>query len=196
MEGDDAIVSADGLDVSKLVQDLESLGMAVKYAVADRPGDAGFCSMYWDREYNMVCEPYSRIAHFCYSSRRSCPEDQLAAKAMSLWADCARCPVLGALASAYSRERTVQGIHLTSYEVGELRRDGVIVRPQSQGNSLYVVECHRLPYICPTYQSRLLFEKLYGMSCMAQVECEENILQGYIERAGQIIRASYWASNV
>lgn len=184
MEGDDAIVSTDGVNVSELIADLESLGMAVKYTIADRPGDAGFCSMYWDRDYNMVSEPHSRIAHFCYSSRRSDPEDQLAAKAMSLWADCSRCPVLGALASAYSRERTVSGIHLTSYEVGELRRDGVSVRPQSKGNSLYVVECHRLPYIRPTYRCRLLFEKLYGMSCLAQVECEENILQGNIECAG------------
>lgn len=171
VEGDDGLFST---DVELTAQDYAELGFTIKIDEVPNPCEASFCGMVFAESGQIIKEPQKFLMGFGWTSSdlfagKQVMLELLRAKAMSSAYECPQCPIIGAI----SREA--------------LRRTrGTKPRFVNDG---YHVPHDELPLepFCPAHDTRVLFEKLYGVTIQAQIEIENAVVAGDMTRVAALL---------
>nr|UCS96357.1 MAG: RNA-dependent RNA polymerase [Riboviria sp.] len=187
-EGDDSLTAWPAWVTQDMIEEsLGRLGVSAEIVKVEDIGKAGYCSMYWNSNYELVCEPIKVIATFPFSSSQlsASPKNAkplLAAKAMSLAYRAPGCPIVWSIARRYIQ--TV-GLLETRNEYERRWFSQFSVRSQrkrqngrqKRSESSMRVSFDRWDLIRePTPQQRRLFLELFGVTPADQILAEEHIL--------------------
>lgn len=184
-EGDDSLTRWP-LDVSKeqIVHALGLIGVKAEINEVSELGEAGYCSMYWDSNLDVVIEPSKVCATFPFTQSVLAAnpinvKPLLAAKAMSLIYRAPGCPVTSALGKKFI---SAIGIAETrnDYERRWFRQFSTEVeqrRGQASRRKVLAVAFNRWDLVRePTIEQRILFQKLFGIDIRHQELIEEQIM--------------------
>lgn len=179
-EGDDSLTSWPTNVTQDQIEDaLGRLGVAVEMQKYDNIGAAGYCSMYWNEKYELVCDPIKVLAMFPFSNSQLAVqkynyEPLLAAKAMSLAYRAPGCPIVSALVRRYiSKEGYMETRNL--YERKWYSQFADFVRKSH----------HKGMAICfkrwdllrePTKTQRIFFEEIFNICPADQINIEKRLL--------------------
>lgn len=181
-EGDDSLTAWPRHITKEQVTDaLGKLGVAAEIDQVERVGSAGYCSMYWNENYELICDPIKVLATFPFSTSQlaSSPAnaaDLLSAKAMSLAYRAPGCPIVSAVVRRYIKSTGTMETR-NEYERRWFREFSHLQRNQTKSNKRFKVVFDRWDLVRePTQQQRLLFWDIFGVSPQDQVTCENKIL--------------------
>lgn len=167
VEGDDGETNVTGIPDVEIAT---RLGFRLKLEVVETVEEASFCGMvYASGSYQIITDPIKQLLNFGWSSRdyvRSGINTRkllLRAKAFSLLYQFPGCPIIHALAmrtlfltKGFSVERFVMSRKLDTYKK----------------EMLLAAIKYRGPQVGPTFETRILFEKRYGISVDMQLLTE------------------------
>lgn len=161
VEGDDGIFAADG----PLDEDMyERLGFTIKIEQIPDPREASFCGMIFGESGQIIRDPRAFLSKFGWTgsylntSKPTLLWGLLRAKALSALYETPHCPVVGAVAR--------RAIALTSNHSPVWVEDGYHTRPPRD----FVP-----PPFEPTQETRLLFERRYGIPIAQQLRIESSL---------------------
>jgi len=174
VEGDDGLFVADSFPTSV---DFASLGLVIKIETHTNLSDASFCGLLFDpEELANVTDPISAVAGFgwTYGCYKQCSSKKnlmlLRCKALSLAHQYPGCPIIQALAQ--------YGLRVTRKVCFWLR--GWVQKSGPRGMSLWdreqlllaIRDESKLLFPAPGMRTRLLMERLFGVSVEEQVALE------------------------
>jgi len=159
IEGDDNLGSTNArVDVTKVA---ESMGFRIKIDWVERPGDAGFCGLYYDEEHSVMRDAVPTIAKFGWTSAKydgaktNLKRRLIRSKALSLGYENPRCPILWKFAQKFLEltegaklGRIANGDHLSQYDRVRFRwaqKYGPSVKEPSMGGRLYYERIFGIP---------------------------------------------------
>lgn len=185
-EGDDSLTAwPAGTTQEQICDALGKLGVAAEMARYDKIGQAGYCSMYWNDNYELICDPLKVIATFpfttsaCASREANIPA-LAAAKAMSLAYRSPGCPIVSAVVRRY-----IQGYGLmetrNEYERKWFRQFTKQITTHTHSirkQATLRVQFNRWDLVRePTNEQRLLFWEIFGIDPIDQKIAERKILE-------------------
>nr|UCS96360.1 MAG: RNA-dependent RNA polymerase [Riboviria sp.] len=186
-EGDDSLSAWPSFVTEAMISDaLGRLGVAADIARVEEIGEAGYCSMFWNRDYELVCEPIKVVATFPFScsalsANPRNASDLLAAKAMSLAYRAPGCPIVSAIVRRYIKSDGLMETR-NDYEARWYRQFSHVVRKnnrserQRNSGSMHV-HFDRWDLVRePSVEQRRLFWKIFGIPPADQVAAEHKIL--------------------
>lgn len=106
-EGDDSLTSwKDRVEPDTILNAMAKLGVAAELIPIENLGDAGYCSMWWNRNYELLYNPLKTICNFPFSNSQLAHNVQnyeplLAAKCMSIAYKAPGCPIVSAIVERY-----------------------------------------------------------------------------------------------
>lgn len=106
-EGDDSLTSWNAkIDEGLILSSLAKLGVSAELKIVENLGDAGYCSMWWNQNYELLYNPLKTICNFPFSNSQLAHsvanyEPLLAAKCMSIAYKAPGCPVVSAIVQRY-----------------------------------------------------------------------------------------------
>jgi len=174
VEGDDGIFAT---DVQLTAKDYEDLGFTIKIETVDDPCTASFCGMIFAESGEIIRDPRKSFQTFGWSHSfiQAGPvimDQLLRAKALSSVYETPQCPIVGVLArQALNETRSVHPRFVS---------DGYHVLP----------DVINIPEFEPSHDTRLLFERCYGISISQQLLAERMIEEGNLGALSQIIPPS------
>jgi hypothetical protein len=165
VEGDDGLFST---DVTLTPSDYANLGFSIKIEEVDDPCEASFCGMVFSESGQIIRDPRRFFEGFGWTTSfinagGRIMDELLRAKALSTCYETPQCPVVGALAR-YALKKT-------SHVHPRFVADGYHVLP----------DIVNVPAFSPSLDTRLLFEREYGVSLLAQIAMEKAIGRGDME---------------
>lgn len=173
-EGDDGIFGTNrALDATVY----ERLGFSIKLEEVDDPCTASYCGLVFAESGQVIREPRKVLQKFgwtpnCLYAGDKVLRELLKAKAMSAICVAPHCPITGVLArEALKRCKNVHA-----------RFDPTEYVTYDKKNLL--VE------FAPTYETRLLYSKMFGITPQQQINAEEAIRAGHVEYLAQLFPAS------
>lgn len=181
LEIDGVVEGDDGLFVSKngvfpAVEDFESLGMKIKIDVVDTISEASFCGLVFDPDDLInVTDPIAELSGFGWgtgryaSARRSKLNILLRCKGLSLAHQYAGCPILQSLAR-YSL-RITRGTYVDHY----IKESGLLSTWERDQLLQALRDEKSVVYKEPPINTRLLVERLYGVTIEVQKHIEDLI---------------------
>lgn len=185
-EGDDSLSAwPETVTVDRLTRALGRLGVEAEIAQIEKYGEAGYCSTYWNDEFEVICDPIKVIATFPFSNSQLANSQKnarplLAAKAMSLAYRAPGCPIVWAIARKYISSIGLMETR-NEYERRWFRSFSSFhsnKKYSSKKRSTLFVHFDRWDLIRePTSQQRQMFEKIFGVSAPNQRMCEKQILE-------------------
>jgi hypothetical protein len=164
VEGDDGLFSS---TVPLTAEDYANLGFTIKIDMINDPCEGSFCGMIFSESGEIIRDPVKFLANFGWShsfigAGERVRAELMRAKALSAAYETPQCPIVGAMVKlGLKRTRGVcprfvqDGYHDTS----QIPRDERLIRP-----------------FAPSRDTRLLFEKMYGISVASQLYIEDAIL--------------------
>lgn len=166
VEGDDGLFT--GIGPFPKSEDFEKLGFTIKIEVVDRLSDASFCGLVFDPEDRVVVtDPIAEMCSFGWTTAQYARASKrrkmelLRCKAISLAYQYGECPILNALARYGLRVTT--GYRAKLGNVNEWERDKFLEAKMYAG----VLKRD------PSNNTRLLVERLYGITIENQMEIEK-----------------------
>lgn len=199
-EGDDSLTCWYSPVTKEDIQNaLGKLGAMADIDEVENFGSAGYCSMYWNQDYELVCEPLKVLATFPFSqsslsSRISNHNMLLASKAMSLAYRSPGCPIISALVKKYI---AAQGYMETRNEY-ERRWFREFSRVESsprgkkrRSKSVEIVTFDRWDLVRdPTPTQRDMFTELFSIDYASQIAAEDEIMRtdGFSELLFEYLR--------
>lgn len=183
-EGDDSLTAwPSHITEEKITDALGKLGVAAEIAGVDRIGSAGYCSMYWNEKYELVCDPIKVLATFPFSTSQlaSSPAnsaDLLSAKAMSLAYRSPGCPIVSAVVRRYIKSTGSMETR-NEYERRWFREFSHTVRNQTQNNKRTAIKVvfDRWDLVrYPTPEQRQFFWDIFNITPCLQRTIEDKIL--------------------
>lgn len=185
-EGDDSLSAWPAEITQEMISSaLGRLGVAAEIMKVEEIGTAGYCSMYWNQNYELVCDPVKVLATFPFSCSQLSHSPQnteglLAAKAMSLAYRAPGCPIVSALVQRYIRpsgymETRNEYERRWFREFSNIRRDK---RKNATMNKLKVTFDRWDLVRKPTTEQRLMFYRIFNIPPVDQITAERNILYG------------------
>jgi len=162
VEGDDGLFST---DVELTKDDYAGLGFSIKIVEVADPCEASFCGLVFSPSGEIIRDPRRFMMGFGWtqsfvSAGGQIMDELLRAKALSCVYETPQCPIVGAFARrALSRTRGV---------VPRFVNDGYHV-PHDESP---------MPDFCPSSDTRLLFEREYGVSVLTQLQVEDAVAKG------------------
>lgn len=184
-EGDDSLTSwPSWVTQDMILTALGKLGVAAEMAHHENAGSAGYCSTYWNEDYELICDPVKVCATFPFTtSQLGQPKNYaalLSAKAMSLAYRAPGCPVLSAIVRRYIQPTGLMETR-NLYERQWFSQFGHMVRPSNRSRasvSSNTVQFDRWDLIKePTSRQRAQFERVFGISAVDQIGAERSILK-------------------
>jgi hypothetical protein len=171
VEGDDGLFSS---SVVLTKEDYAELGFTIKIEEVLDPCAASFCGMVFADSGEIIRDPRRFMENFGWTQSfinagPTIMEELLRAKALSACYETPQCPIVGALAR--------YALECTKNVSPRFVNDGYHV----PSDSVNVV-----PF-CPSHDTRLLFEKLYGISVQVQEESELAISHGDMSALSSLI---------
>lgn len=172
VEGDDGLFAT---DVPLSQSDYERLGWTIKIDEVDDPCTASFCGMVFAESGQIIKDPRKFMMGFGWTQSflhagPKIMDELLRAKAMSAVCETPQCPIIGAIARyalAHTQGSTPRFVH-----DGYHTPIGTDWEPNDYN---------------PSHDTRLLFEKLYGITVDEQIRCEELATQGKFGEISQIV---------
>lgn len=170
VEGDDALlrVPAD-FDSSEYIHHMQRMGFNCRIENEGmNPGLMGYCSMYWNSDFELISDPINTLVTFPIVSPHLPVRNALNLKSLSYAVTSPGEPIIWALCAAFT------GLGVTNYNAylyDELIREKCNVvldgpRMWVEGNT---------PIVPPSQRQRDLFEQMYGISPQLQLEIENVI---------------------
>lgn len=180
-EGDDSLTSwPSHVEQSSIEAALGKLGVAVEMQEYEDIGAAGYCSMYWNERYELVCDPIKVLATFPFTNSQLATSKfnyrpLLAAKAMSLAYRAPGCPIVSALVRRYiDSEGYMETRNL--YERKWYQQFARIERSSNHKKGM-AINFQRWDLVKePTITQRLFFEKIFNIPPVDQVNIEKRLL--------------------
>lgn len=175
VEGDDALIRMpDSVDLDRYCQIMTQMGFncKIEYSGMD-PGRAGYCSMYWNSQLEVIVDPVKTLVSFYILPPHGDIDSRLRMKALSLWHAAGPSPLLWALAKVYLTPGPAFA-EFNLYELEELQRD---VGPVIVTNSGMIVDIPICDVHGPTMSQREYFHDMYGLSPSTQIGLENDILR-------------------
>jgi hypothetical protein len=175
VEGDDGIFATNVIVTS---QDFAEIGFECEVQQYTDPCEASFCGMIFGEDEQIIRDPFKFMSSFAYSYHFIDGGDRLLdqlqlAKALSACWETPSCPIVGVLA------RYVIS-HVPSGTKPRYILDGYHDHPPVD---------YQVPPFRPTYATRLLFDKLYGIDVQTQVFAENCIIAGDFQQVADLIPA-------
>lgn len=180
-EGDDSLTTWP-LDVTKedILTALHKIGVHADIDHYDKLGSAGYCSTWWNDDYELLYNPIKAIAKFPFSSSALASsiknyEPLLAAKSMSLAYVAPGCPITWAIAKRYISSVGYMETR-NQYEVNWFSH--FTQRIKNHSRKTLKVRFDRWDLIRPpTQKQRQQFFEVFNISDAQQKECEKSILE-------------------
>lgn len=173
VEGDDGLFRLDG--PCPTPDQFDSLGFSVKIDKFRTIGEAGFCKMKFDANGVQVTDPIERLVKFGWTSHVHATAKQRAnllyTKALSLKAEYPGCPMLGPYADFIIRSLQSENPRL---RLAFDEDPGWTARKIEMAET-WISQPSRI-----TDDTRLFFEKLYGISVIEQQSFEAQYCRGAI----------------
>lgn len=185
-EGDDSLSAwPSNISQEAISSALGRLGVAAEIKKVEEVGSAGYCSMYWNKNYELVCDPVKVLATFPFSCSQLSQNPQnteglLAAKAMSLAYRAPGCPIVCSLVQRYIKSSGIMETR-NEYERRWFREFSSIRRDKnrnSQRTNLKVAFDRWDLVRQPTTEQRLMFYRIFNIPPVDQISAERNILYG------------------
>lgn len=181
-EGDDSLTSwPHSVQKEQITDALGRLGVVAEIDQVMHPGQGGYCSMYWNRNLELMIEPVKMLANFPISrSQLSLSsknhEALLSAKAMSLAYRAPGCPICCALVDSYITEYGLLDNH-NQWVRDRFRTFTKIVRQGhvTTGSSVKVAFDRWDLVRNPTNDQRHMFYELFHILPNAQILIEDSI---------------------
>lgn len=172
VEGDDGIFCTDFELTAKAY---EELGFTIKIEEVDDPCHASFCGMIFADSGEIIREPRRFMMGFGWtqsfiSAGPRLMDELLRAKALSTVYETPQCPIVGVFAR-YALQQT----------------KGVTPRFVDDGYHRVPRDERHLPDFCPSADTRLLFEREFGVSIATQLLVEECVSRGDFEAVASLI---------
>jgi len=171
VEGDDGLFCT---DVELLASDYEDLGFTIKIEEVADPCEASFCGMVFSDSGEIIRDPRRFMMGFGWtqsfiSAGDGIMDELLRAKALSTVYETPQCPIVGAF-GRYALSKT----------------EGVVPRFVADG---YHVprDVQNVPAYHPSHDTRLLFEREYGISISTQLLVEECVSRGDFSSVGSLV---------
>lgn len=184
VEGDDQAFTT---DVELKGEDYKDLGFTIKIEEIQDMTKGSFCGLVFVNEAEVMRDPRKFLMKFGWAhSHFGCTErvrlELQRAKALSCLYETPQCPIVAA--TAHKALQLTRGI-VPRYE-------DVYTKPPDE---------FCIPSFNPSLQTRLAFEKLYGISVSDQLACEKCIMEGDLAQVLQYIRIQpvdtwYWSRYV
>jgi hypothetical protein len=185
VEGDDGLFAS---DVVLTAEDYTRLGFIIKIEEVDDPCSASFCGMVFADSGQIIRDPrrffqnFGWTRSFCYAGD-AIMNQLLRAKALSAAYETPHCPIVGAMAR-YALKKT----------------RGVLPRYVYDGyHDVVPPDEFSIEEFAPSMDTRLLFEREYGVSVSVQIACERAIDRGDMNFCSVMIppspELSHYASN-
>jgi len=180
-EGDDSLTAwPSHVTLDAIQRQLGLIGVAADMERYSELGKAGYCSMYWNQNKELICDPIKVLATFPYSNSQLASNYDnyrglLGAKAMSLAFRAPGCPIVSAVARRYI---SYEGIMETRNEY-ERRwyNQFTHVERTSRHRKGMKVQFSRWDLLKePSVEQRLLFWEVFGIDVPDQREAERRIL--------------------
>lgn len=171
VEGDDALIGVTpAIDPKVYAEEFTKLGFNIKIDVAEKPGSAGFCSLYWDdmlRPYRSVNKIFSRLL-WGRNTTALTPRQLLQAKVCSAYEESPHDPILRHLYLLCDRKI---GYHNVGTYAMEQHPNGV-----QKGNLwMYVVEVSDEAFDLSTYCDLQGIEPGYAHHVLSQETFDDAI---------------------
>lgn len=171
VEGDDGLFCT---NVELLPEDYSSLGFTMKIEEVQDPCEASFCGMVFSDSGEIIREPRRFMMGFGWtqsyiSAGNGIMDSLLRAKALSTVYETPQCPIIGAFAR-YALKKTEGSVPKFIYDGYHVPRD-----------------VRNIPEFHPSYDTRLCFEREYGVSIPTQLLAEECISRGDFSTVGILI---------
>lgn len=162
VEGDDGIFAS---TVKITAEDFARLGWRIKLSELDTPCEAAFCGLTFSSSGQIVRDPYKFMCSFAWTSSFIHSSEKvmlqlLRAKALSALYESPSCPVVYAIAR-YALKQTEGIVPYFVYDGYHQPRD-----------------IRGIPSSLPSIDTRLLFERMYGISVDYQIILENMIFRG------------------
>lgn len=179
VEGDDSLVdlgcvTSEPSIPASYTRAFELMGFATKMELKDFVGDAGYCSMFFNREGILIPSVAQTLIDFPWNHHpnNNIPYGQLLSlKARSIGACSPGAPILSALYNRYATRNLCISIPFNAYEAEEYSRQGFSVTP-GRGTDMVVTGQGRVEPMAVAAMSRLLFEQKYGVTPTEQIQIE------------------------
>lgn len=180
-EGDDSLTAwPEGVTQAQIERALGKLGVAAELAKVDDIGKAGYCSMYWNENLELVCDPVKVLATFPFSnSQLARPANYsalLAAKAMSLAFRSPGCPIVSAVVRRYLSGHGLMETR-NEYERRWFRNFTRVERTSRHRKGMKVFFTRWDLVREPTSAQRQLFYEIFGIDPVDQKLAEKHILE-------------------
>lgn len=198
VEGDDSIFST---TVELTAQDYASLGFSVKLVEVTSPtfpiplnpdveaGSIAFCGITFSTDGQAMKEPRKFIQGFGWTSSfiSAGPHllDQLLrAKALSACYEAPQCPIIGAFAR--------KALSLTEGVSIEDRILDTVINPHAaNGYGKDDLESGKIPQFSPTMQTRICFEKIFGVGVDVQVAIERAVSDNEMHKVAELLPPTF-----
>lgn len=201
-EGDDSLTSwDDNVSVDMIQYNLGLIGVTAEISKINDIGKAGYCSMYWDAEYNVIAEPTKVCATFPFTNSSLGANAAnigplLSAKSMSLAYRAPGCPILNTIARTWISDGVGLMDTRNEYEVRWFNQFSDFTWKRNGQNSRrksLIVNFNRPDLIRePTVSQRLLFYEVFGIPVADQIIAEQEIAQykSFTPTVAEILRPS------
>lgn len=174
VEGDDGLFAT---TVPLCAEDYLDLGFTIEIEEVDDPCSASFCGLVFSDSGQIIRDPVKFLNRFgwTHSFIHAGPKimnELLNAKALSTSFETPHCPIVGAIAR--------HALKLTA---------GYCPRFVPDGYHEAIPADFRVPEFAPTLDTRLLFERLYGVPPALQIWAEGQIAEGNIDCVTSLFNA-------
>lgn len=172
VEGDDALLRVPGdFDSQLYIYHMERMGFNCRVEKEGlRPGMMGYCSMYWNDDFELISDPINTLVTFPIVSPSLPILNALNLKALSYAITSPGEPIIWALCAYYTGVGVAE---YNAYVYDELTREGLDV--VLEGKRMWVNSASR-QVVQPSDRQRDLFHQMYGISPQLQREIERVIL--------------------
>jgi hypothetical protein len=181
VEGDDGVF---GTDAELSGEWFAQLGFKLDLVRTMTVNTAGFCSMFWSTDGTLMCDPL-RLVRLGWSlnvnsrAGQKFRTEMLGSTAMCLAYELGGCPIYWAWAKKFARLGRVADSYWTRYE---LESAGV----EYVATPGFLVLKEGAVIKAPTYDTRVDYAVLYGISIAAQMDIESQIMKGVDIRNGEL----------
>lgn len=180
-EGDDSLTGWPAtITKEMIIEKLGKLGVAAEIDQYEDIGKAGYCSMYWTPDYQLVYDPIKALAKFPFTtSQLACGGNNypelLAAKCMSMCYKAPGCPVISAVVQRYIQPVGFMETRC-EWERKYFAKFTHLQRHNGKRKRL-TVGFDRWDLVRePTPSQRRLFEEIFNVSPHEQREAERRLL--------------------
>jgi hypothetical protein len=174
VEGDDGIFAT---DVELSAADYSSLGWTIKIEEVEDPCSASFCGMIFSSSGQIIRDPRRFVQTFAWThsfvnAGPRIMNELLRAKALSTCFETPHCPIVGAMARRALADTV-----------------GYAARFVEDGYHKVPKDVQKVTEFCPSGDTRVLFEQLYGISPETQLDIEYEISTGNWDKVAELMPA-------